>query len=430
MALGQVHTGEEKKDLTAILQVKSKLSTEVFESYAGIDFGRPLRYPELMLTSKLLNSVIAAFPLLLLAFPPAFAQSGQDTAVFTEVYPSLEEAMKLLEEQRELPESSYFRKDKKNKQEDINELLDEAVSKLEFPDITRYRRDINDARKSILLSRTNISQYRRAILSAPEEATLGMDNVPLFVSKKGYAKKIELEEQSIARGQEIIKTTSVEFLSRLQALGIHLEREQFDVLLNTVNGEDFLQLTVAFEAVKGVTTQLQQLTRESGEDIQTARKYYGMYTVLLRILDHLQRKFIDDIVIVHLPKLAEFETSAQRNIDQATETLSEGGDRSILERNIEANKLTLEAMGLYRRYLLKQRADVEDSNGELQRQIKVAENTYNTVSLASEVVRLLQTGMKSFEAIERLAPPELAEFKNQVLRDELSKLTELMKQKP
>ncbi len=87
--------------------------------------------------------VLTGFFTLLAAFAQQAAADDASVELFTEVYPSLEEAMKMLEEQRRLPESSYFSTDKGDKEEDINELLDEAVEKLEFPDIARFRREIS-----------------------------------------------------------------------------------------------------------------------------------------------------------------------------------------------------------------------------------------------------------------------------------------------
>ncbi|MCB0354711.1 MAG: hypothetical protein KDD64_14340 [Bdellovibrionales bacterium] len=366
---------------------------------------------------------VVVCPALLLAENPRDAEVGR---IFQDIYPRLEKTLGLVNEQKELPNSSWFGSDKADKQEDIDELLTSAVGALELPDIARYREDILSAEQKISDSRARIAEYRRAKLGAPKESSLGLDNIPFLTTQKGYDSKIESEEEAIERYSHFIEETQLDFLSRVQSLGIDISAEQFEILLSTINGEDFLQMSLAFETIKGITDQLQLLTEQSKEDVETARRYYGMYTVLLRILNHMQQKFMGDIEEKHLPQLKKFEETANANIEEAREAIKSGGDRELLEQNIESNTVTLRALDLYRDYLKQQKREIAALNKTVQGQILTADNTYNTVRLASELVRVLQSNVKNFEALKKLKPPHLSGFENQKLKEEISKLTGLM----
>lgn len=362
---------------------------------------------------------------------PLFRASAEDAfgGVFSEVYPSLEEGLELVDEQKTRPERDWWfvGRSQNDVQEDINDLLDQALRALELPEVRNYRQEIRELEKSILKSRERVAAYRRARVSAREESTLGLNQLPLLTSKKGFEEKIEAELDHMASLNRELEATQEEFLQAVRSLGVDLSSEQFETLLSTVNGEDFLDLSLVFETIKGLTTHLRELTQESNEDIETARRYYGMYTVLLRILNHVQQRFLDETKNEHLPQIKSFKKIARKNIREAKDAIQAGGEKAVLENNIQANELTLEALELYRKYLLKQAADVEERNKALQAQILTADNTYNTVKLASEVVSLLQSGIDNFNALSKLEPPALAEFKNEDLRREFLKLTELMK---
>lgn len=339
----------------------------------------------------------------------------------------MESALDVIEEQRELPDKTWIGRDKRSAQKDLNVLLDEVIDAFDIEDVRSFRSDISEAREKIKASRELIAEYRRERIRAPADTTLGMDGLPFFVTKKGYDDKIAAEEKKIRRYQKFITSTKKDFISTLKKLGIKVSGEEFEVLSNTVNGDEFIDLKVAFETVRSLTVQLEKLTQESGEDIETAKKYFGMYTVLLRILDRLQTKFVEDIDEKHLPKLKDFTRQAEKNISEAESAIEEGGNRLVLEQNIKSNQLTLKALDLYVSYLQSQRADVIELNSVLQSDILTADSTYNTVALANQVVTLLRTGIKNYESLMKLNAPSLLGFENKDLRREIVELTQKMR---
>ena len=372
-------------------------------------------------------SNLAAVSILALSLP-ALADNergiGKTTAA---VLPLLDKGLSDVEEQHRLPKSAWLRADKKSKQKEINELLDDAVDALQIEAVKSYREEVKQAEKSIQKSQARIAKYQQEKLGASEEAVLGISDLSFYVNKEGYEQRIKDEQENIKKQRKKVQETRNAFYQHLKSIGVELSEDDFSLLLNTVNGEEFLDLKLVFDQVKALTLQLEKLTEESDEDVQQARRYFGMYTVLLRVLDRAQKTFLEDIDAVHLPKIAEFKKEAEGNIREAEEGLESGGDRMILKKNIESNKLTIEALALYEEYLESQRTNIEGLNKLLTKDILTADNTYKTVSLATQVVDLLRTGIRNYELLLRLEPPNLKAFENKELRGEIRKLTEMMR---
>ena len=70
-----------------------------------------------------------------------------------------------------------------------------------------------------------------------------------------------------------------------------------------------------------------------------------------------------------------------------------------------------------------QAAEIRASNDGLQISLRDAQNTYQTVTLASEVATLLREGQRNFAALLRLDLPSLRGFENEELKAEFERLT-------
>lgn len=347
---------------------------------------------------------------------------------FTEIFPELEEGLDLVDQQNQLPESAWFGEDKESVQDDLNDLLDQVLEQLDIEDVAGYRQQIRESQAEIKSSQKKIAKYKREQVTAPKATTLGLNTLPGFVTKEGFQQKIDYEKDRISQNKSKIKVLQSQFQEYLESAGLKFAPDEFQLLLHTVNGEDFVDLKVTFETVKSLSTQLASLTRESGEDVATAKKYFGVYTVLLRILDRVQKNFVSDIDQKHIPKVEEYIDAANKNISQAEAGIEGGGDRFILKQNIESNKLTLRALNLYRSYLETQRQSVYELNELLQKDIITADSTYNTVSLAAQVVDLLRTGIGKFDILMSLDVPNMQGFENADIRKEIMELTSRMQE--
>ena len=371
----------------------------------------------------LLSAIIS----LLYALPLSADDSDAFAHTFHEVYPVLDETLELVDKHRELPESSWFSSDQESNNEDIDELLEDAVAALDLDSTVAFRDAMKLNRTRMKSAQQKIAEYRRLRFKAPVEATFGLETLPYFITKKGYDQKIEEEQDHIEQYKESIESLKREFRAEINQLGLSIPADEFDFLLETVTGDDYLSMQLSFKAIASITRKLEQLTEESGEDVETARRYYGMYVVLLKVLDKTQKLFIQDIDDVHIPKIARLVEVARDNITEAQRAIANGGDVHILAKNVESNEVTIEALKLYRQFLDEQKEAVIKLNESLKSDLITATNTYHTVSLASEVTSLLRSGAKRFEGVKSLEVPHMLEFENRAVRNEFMKLTQKLR---
>jgi len=348
--------------------------------------------------------------------------------LFEEVIPILEETRDLVDQHADLPDRSRlpFTEDKQSNSAAINELLDAAIVILGNSEVSDYRQQIRDANDAINQSHENIADYRRQRVSArwaKDQSQIDRVN-PFELSKEAIDEQIENEQNEIEQQKKKLVSLKKQFAKELSKIGVVVDEEAVESLLSSVSGDDIVSMAVVFENIKNVTAQLQNLTQESGEALDVSKRYYGMYVVMVHVMDRIQKSFVRDVREKHIPKLKQFSKQADENIAQARSIIElKGGDPVLLAANIESNKLTQETAVLYIDYLQRNAALIEAENRRAQKNLATAMNTYNTVKLSSDVASLMKTGRRDFDALMKLQIPPLREFSNDSIRREFERMT-------
>lgn len=343
--------------------------------------------------------------------------------VLREIFDPLEEAAERYDRHDELDKRSLFGADQKSNQKAIDALLDEAIEILGLSEVGSVREQIRELEAKIAGAEQRLSRDREARLSAPFESELNAIEKTLTTSREDYDERIEENETLVADTEVAIVELKQQFRQELRDIGVELSPEAIEGLLTTVSGDDFVEMCVVFDNVRNVTVQLQELTEEAGEALDVARRYYGSYVVLVRIMDRLQKEFVRRVSDEQLPRLKDFQAKARENIAQAQRNLADGGDPEIAQANMRSNQLTIDACELYSEYLVEQARDVTAQNDALQKRLRDAINTYETVQLSSQVAELLAEGQRNFSALLELDLPELRGFENAELQAEFQRLT-------
>lgn len=348
--------------------------------------------------------------------------------LFENVLPTLDSARELVDRHSSLPTSSIipFKEDQQSNSAAINELLDDAIQILSDSEVSDYRQRIRDSVAAIATAREDIADFRRQKISASwakDQSNIEKVN-PFSVSKESLDDSIALEQKKIKEHQQNLVELKQTFAKELSAIGVEVDDAGVDALLSSVSGDDIVTMAVVFDNIKQLTTQLQTLTEESGEALQTSKKYYGMYVVMVQVMDRIQKTFVRDITEKHIPKLNRYAEQADKNIGQAKSLIKrDAGDRKTLLANIESNQLTRETAELYVGYLKRNAALIEGENKRAQKNLATAMNTYDTVKLSSDVAALMSTGRRDFETLMKLQVPSLREFGNKEIRKEFERLT-------
>jgi hypothetical protein len=346
--------------------------------------------------------------------------------LFGEVMEPLTEASEAYERHDELDESTWFGEDQGDNEKHINELLDDAIRVLGVSSIETTRSELRLLDKEILDLEKQIIEDREARLGAPIEEELNTLEKTYKTSQEEYDTRIEEATQGITTRKARIRTLEDKFVTEMRGIGIDINLEGARSLLSTVNGDDFIEMCVVFDNVRGITEQLEALTESSGESLDAAKRYYGSYVVLIHLMDRIQKDFVRRTREEMVPKLSQYADKAQELIQQAQHNLDNGGDPKIAEQNIRANELTVQATQLYADYLRGQANEIEARNEDLQVTLRDAQSTYDTVSLSSQVAAIMKEGQRNFAALLQLQLPSLRGFENSELKAEFERLTRQM----
>ena len=349
--------------------------------------------------------------------------------LFEKIVPTLDEARKLVDRHDQLPKRRFlllrpFGDDQESNEAETTQLLDEAIEMLDSSPLRDLWKELHATRKLIRKGHHKLAEYRQRRVSAPREKETGLLDRAFVSTKEDYDKMIAAEESEIKVSEEIVDGLKDGIVKLLKELHLDIDRDGLESLLSSVSGDDFVSMIALFDNIRQLTGQLQDLTEQSGEALDIAKRYYGMHVVLVKIMDRMQHQFITEIDQEHIPRLQGYTKEAGGNIRQALELIrKEGGDESILRSNIESNELTMRAAKLYTEYLLQNADLIRAENKQIKKNLSTALNTYKTVKLSSDVSRLMKTGRQNFEALMKLQIPPLREFRNEMLRKEYQRMT-------
>lgn len=386
---------------------------------------------------QLLKTWIAAFAIALgcalFAAPQVFAlqteevleQERRDTSRFFEkAHDSLSEALDMFDKKGTLKDSKdiafydFLSRSKEAQETRIEGYLDAASDALGISSISDQRQTVATIRKQISEAQKNLTIYERKKISAPEKSYN-----PLVVTREGYKKKIETTNQEVVDLESQIAEEKQKLVDQLKGIGLKLDAEQIDILLESITGDEFIRVSIIFDNAKSFALELEELTEKTGEDLDAAKRYYGVYLMLLKTVDRLQNKFIENVDDEYYPKLDAFSQKALDNIEEAERAIRAGGDAEILNSNIASNQVTYDAVLLYKQGLAHQKHQMMNANLECRRNILTAVNTYKTVALSKDVASLMATSRRAFDAITNLTVPDLKPFENLKVKEAFLEIT-------
>lgn len=343
--------------------------------------------------------------------------------LWDQITPTLDKLLATLEETEKLPDSVWWGTDKRDNANKLNELLNEAVAILSTSNTDEIRQQIKVYEQQIRAAKNTIDQYRQAQVSAPRQSTWK-------TTVADYEVKIKQLHERIDQWEKLILQHKAEFAQELSKTGLFLTQTQLDSLLSSVVGDNLIQSSTVYENAKQITQQLMTLTVNSGEDLEISKRYYGLYTVLLKTLLHLQQTFITQIDDQYLPHLEKIVLTVQNLSADSRRLLNNETDenrRRHLQANLDAQDLTFKAALLYKQHLVGYRGKMAAVRDKTAIDLQIAQNTYGTVKISGELLNLLRTSQKAFNLLLNLQTPELLIFENLQMKQEFAQLTEKLK---
>lgn len=346
-------------------------------------------------------------------------------AFFEDAHESLDAALRLFDDAQRRPEEDdlafydFLSRTKESQERKVEGYLDAAGEALGISSISNRRSRISELREKIADTRRDLTVYQRKRVSAPDKSKYN----PLVVTKSGYDKKIQTAKDDIVQAEHDIVVEKDRLVKDLNRIGMKLDPESIDNLLESITGDEFVRVSIIFDNAKQFAAELERLTNESGEDLEAAKKYYGVYLMLLKTVSRLQEKFVENVDGEYYPKLDKFAETARANINEAKRAIELGGDETVLRSNINSNQLTYDAANFYKQGLAHQKHQMMMANLETKKNILTAANTYKTVALSKDVAALMAVSRRAFDSISGLAVPDLRPFQNEKMKEAFGQMT-------
>ncbi len=313
-----------------------------------------------------------------------------------------------------------WRETREDREAKVRNLLDAALSIVTNVPVVEVQKKIDGLRKNIRELEDENARYKEKQLTAPKDAIVA-DTVQSLQSS------VDENLKRIAANRDAIKAAKGEIAEALKTSGIELASDQVDLLLDSVLSSDLVRLVAAFEAARLIDGQLAKLIATTGENMNAARRYFAMHAALFAMLVHAQDTTIAKIDTQYMPKLdailADLK-AAKAKTSSLLKAENRPDQKRALEANRESQKVAEDAAQAYRRYLQGQREQIAKARIKAVHDLRIADNTYETVEASVQLRNLMRDSSASFEAIQKLEAPSFEHiFRNDELRREFENLT-------
>ncbi|MCB1520491.1 MAG: hypothetical protein KDJ37_07940 [Hyphomicrobiaceae bacterium] len=306
----------------------------------------------------------------------------------------------------------------------IRNLLDSALGIVTDVPVVEVQKKVEGLRGNIRELEEKIVRLKEKQLTAPAEGMLPGIVTDTVASLEDNIKdanaRIEGNRAEIAKA----KTDIHDALTRA---GVELGTNQVDLLLDSVLSGDLVRLVAVFDAAKLIDGQLSKMMAASGDNMNAARKYFAMHAALFAMLVQAQDATIAKIDTGYLPKLDAILkdiTAARLKTKKLLRAENRPDQKRALEANLESQRVAEEAARGYRRYLNQQREQIARARSRATHDLRIADNTFETVEASFQLRNLMRDSAASFEAIQKLEAPTFEQiFKNEELRREFESLT-------
>ena len=318
----------------------------------------------------------------------------------------------------------FWKETREDRETKIRALLDSALGIVTDVPVVDVQKKVEGLRQNIRELEDQNAKLREKQLSAPKDATLpGILNdtvASLDTAVAENTKRIEANRTEIKNAKGTIAAV-------LKAAGVELVPEQVDLLLDSVLSGDLVRLVAVFNAAKLIDGQLAKLIGVTGDNMNASRKYFAMHAALFAMLVQAQDSTIAKIDTQYMPRLDAILSdivTARNKTNALLKAENRPDQKRALDANRESQKLAEEAAKAYRRYLQQQREQIAKARLKATHDLKIADNTFETVEASVQLRNLMRESSASFEAIQRLEAPSFDQiFKNDELRREFENLT-------
>lgn len=216
----------------------------------------------------------------------------------------------------------------------------------------------------------------------------------------------------------------------MQESGVPISREQFDLMINAVDSPDQAKIMAIAENLKFINKEIEQKLADPHAPIDLIKMYTGVYMMSYKIFQYAIEQAMSAINNQYLPKLKQMKEENDTLYANSSKLLSEKqteADKILLQNNIAQQKRMVSVINIYAKYLVNQHTRLMVLANKIDKKFKVAENTFYTVRLSSELLGLIHTSEADFSQIFNFEPAELSILYEERLRNEFMEVSKNLK---
>ena len=327
---------------------------------------------------------------------------------FYELRLFVDDLTELKEKEREAPNFALLSKSKKDYRIKMDEVLKELEPILFDGEVMGYSTKIRKAQTQIKVLRSEIFDLKEKKLFADLD------------DKDEFDRKITKRVKGVKSLETLIGKLEYDLMKKFHRLGIDLSIEQVRVVTKRVDGDDLAHTLAVFDITRQISSKLAELMENADYDPEYARRYYGIYVVMAEMVLYSQRVYAKRINEIYLVALNQLERDIQDAISFAEQSISKQKNEAnvkILKQNIESNKFSNEVVDMYREILLAQEENLKKAMKDSKNNVDVAYSTFDTVTISSNLVNLIDTTQDEFNKVMNMQIPQIVPFENKILEE-------------
>jgi len=346
-----------------------------------------------------------------------------EARIWQETIPNLEEVLTLQEKQENLPDDSWFGNSKVKNQDKINKILDQIVEILSVSRIPNFRFKVSELHQKIAEAKEKIIEFRENKDHAPEtslvQKTVG-----------DYVRLIEEKEKDIVKFNQLLVDIQLQYANELKAIGIDLDAHTLELISKNVHvsGDLYVDLSIIFHNVNVLLGKLEIRVNESKEDLQHAKRYYGLYVIVLKSLYFAQEEVERRLQDQYIAGVDGLLDELNRIVDDTKNKISQFPELTAqFSTLIDQQKFSIMVAQTYREELIYYRAEIAKARNDLKRDIALAWQTYKTVRVAGELSSIINQSQGLLEKLGHLQIPKFRPFDNLKIEQEYENITQRLR---
>lgn len=355
------------------------------------------------MTEKPMRKMMAGILGLWLAASPAFGASSP-AEIQEEVFPKFDKGIEQMAtrqnvDERSLMEKLTFRDPKFQR---IIQDCFEIMADSSLVDLLSLQDEVN---AEIRKKQEKMGKLARESITAPSSSWN-----PLATTQESISRDIAGLRQDIADLEASINTEKTRVYNDMVQNGVPIEREQFEFMINAADAMETAKIMAVAENLKYMLQNMEEKVSDPNAPVDLHKIYSGMYMMCHRVYMYAISFAVEQIDNIYKPRLLAMKEKNDKLIADSrslSRQVHTPADRATLESNMASQKRMSEVINLYTRYLDSQKKNLVSLNNDMTKRYRVAENTYQTIRLSSELLSLLRNSQTDFSRIFAFRPPEL-----------------------